>query len=209
MIKQIIILFAVLLLWPLTVLSAEPYQEGVQYHRLDTPVPTQSSNKIEVAEAFWYGCPHCYRLEPTIEAWKRTLPDYASFRKVPAQFRPVWKSHGQLYFTIDALKLNPSVHEDVFNAIHKQGRKLATQEEMAKFVSRYGVKEAAFNKAYKSFGVRNQLRQADAVVRGSRINGVPALVVNGKYRISAQSAGGNAEMLKVAEYLIEKERAQK
>lgn len=200
--------FLFLFLSPLAAIAAEPYQEGVQYFRLDSPVPTQSNGKIEVAEAFWYGCPHCFHLEPIIEAWKKTLPEDASFRKVPAQFRADWKSHGQLFFTIDALKLDPSVHDDVFNAIHREKRQLLSESEMVQFVSKYGVSKEAFKKAFNSFGVRNQLRKADAVVRGSELRGVPALIINGKYRLSAQSAGSNAEMLKVAEYLIKKERSQ-
>ncbi|WP_281646585.1 thiol:disulfide interchange protein DsbA/DsbL [Parendozoicomonas sp. Alg238-R29] len=200
--------FVLLFISPLAAMAAEPYQEGVHYFRLDTPVPTQTKDKVEIAEAFWYGCPHCFTLEPTIEAWKKTLPEYTSFRKVPAQFSPVWKNHAQLYFTVDALKLGTAAHEDVFAAIHKQGRKLDTQEEMVQLLSKYGVSEADFKKAFKSFGVRNQMRQADAVVRGSRLTGVPALIVNGKYRLSAQSAGSNTEMLKVAEYLMEKESKQ-
>ncbi len=206
MFKTIRTLLVLCLLAPLAAWAAEPYQEGKQYIRLDTPVSTLDSDKVEVAEAFWYGCPHCYSLEPAIEAWKKTLPDYANFRKVPAQFRKTWKDHGQLFFTIDALKLAPSVHEDVFSAIHNQKRGLTSTGDMAKFLEQYGVTDAQFNKAYKSFGVKNQLRKADAVVRGSKISGVPALIINGKYTVSAGTAGSNAEMLKVAQYLMEKER---
>ncbi|CAM3588323.1 thiol:disulfide interchange protein DsbA/DsbL [Parendozoicomonas haliclonae] len=207
MIKAIKVLVALLILAPMAALAAD-YQEGKHYFKLDTPVSTKASGKVEVAEAFWYGCPHCYTLEPVLNAWKNKLPEHAEFRKVPAQFSKTWRTHGQLYFALDSLDIPKSVHDDVFNAIHKQNRKLSTRDEMVSFVKAYGVSEAAFDKAFKSFKVRNEMRQADAVVKGSRIAGVPALIINGKYRISAQSAGGNAEMLKVADYLIEQEKKQ-
>ena len=205
MIKAIKVLFALFVLAPMAAMAAE-YQEGKHYFKLDTPVATKSASKVEVAEAFWYGCPHCYTLEPVLNAWKKTLPEHAEFRKVPAQFSKTWRTHGQLYFALDALDIPKSVHDDVFNAIHKQGRKLASRDEMVNFVKSYGVSEADFDKAFKSFKVKNEMRKADAVVKGSRITGVPALIINGKYRLSAQSAGSNAEMLKVADYLIEQEK---
>ena len=206
MIKMIKNLVLVMFVIPLTAIAAESYQEGKHYFKLDDPVPTQARDKIEIAEAFWYGCRHCFTLEPTIEAWKKTLPEYASFRKVPAQFSKVWKNHGQFYFTLDSLDVPETIHDDVFNAIHKQKLQLSNRDQMVDFVRKYGVTSVEFDRAFKSFGVRNQMRQADKVVKGAKIAGVPALIVNGKYRISARSAGSNADMLKVAEYLMEQER---
>ncbi len=202
-VRNLIILAAFL---PILSWAAESFQEGKHFIRLDTPVQTQSKGKVEVAEAFWYGCPHCLTLEPYLVTWKKGLPDYASFRKVPALFGGDWKTHGQLYFTLESLNVSQGVHDDVFVSIQKQGRRLITRDDMVNFVSQYGITPDAFDKAFKSFKVKNKMRQADAMIRGARITGVPALIINGKYKVSAQEAGGTAEMLKVAEYLVQKER---
>ena len=193
---------------PVLVFGAEPYEEGKQYIRLDNTVPTQSSGKLRWLKPFGMGAPTAFQLEPYLEGWKKKLPEeHISFRKVPAMFNDEWKTHGQFYFALDALNVPSTIHNDVFTSIHKQGRRLNTRDDMVKFVETYGVSEKEFDKAYKSFGVRNKMRQADAMIRGARLTGVPALIINGKYKVSAREAGGRTEMLKVAEYLIEKRKA--
>ncbi|MTI12512.1 thiol:disulfide interchange protein DsbA/DsbL [Sansalvadorimonas verongulae] len=148
-------------------------------------------------------------MRPLVQGWKKTLPSDVSFREVPALFREEWRIHGQLFFTLKALGLGDDVDDAVYHSIHVDGNRLNTREDQVNFVKRFGVSEADFDKAHNSFGVRNQLRQADAFIRGADIPGVPTLVINGKYRLSAGSAGGQDELLKVAEFLIKKERDQK
>ena len=206
MIKAIRTFLTLAALLPMLALAAESFQEGKHYIKLDTPVQTQVKGKVEVAEAFWYGCPHCLTLETYLVPWKNKLPEYTSFRKVPALFSRVWKTHGQLYFTLETLNVSQSVHDDVFVSVQKEGRRLTTQEDMTKFASEHGISPDTFNKTFKSFGVKNKMRQADKMIRGSRITGVPALIINGKYIVSASEAGSVENMFKVADFLIEKER---
>ena len=144
-----------------------------------------------------------------VQGWKKTLPADVSFRYVPAQFRQNWKDHGQLFYTLRALNLGEKADDAVYHAIHVNGNRLETHDAMVQFVKQFGVSKADFDKAYKSFGVRNQLRQADSFIRGADVRGVPTLVVNGKYRLSVASAGSQDALFKVAEYLIQKERALK
>ncbi|GFR72318.1 thiol:disulfide interchange protein [Elysia marginata] len=205
--KLLMRFLTVLLLVPLLAHAGEKFEEGKHYIRLSQPIPTTDPAKVEVMEAFWYGCPHCYQLEPYIEPWARTLAYDVNFRKVPALFGKEWKVHGQLYYTVQALGLDANkVDAAIFHSIHQENRRLNQPDSMAKFLKLYDVSEEQFTKAYNSFGVRNQLRQADSLIRGAQLTGVPALVVNGKYRISAREAGSAKAMLEVADFLIKKER---
>ncbi|MCK5893563.1 MAG: thiol:disulfide interchange protein DsbA/DsbL [Endozoicomonadaceae bacterium] len=196
----------VLLLVPLLAQAKDSFEEGNQYIRLTQPIPVSDPIKIDVIEAFWYGCPHCYELEPYIESWIKTLASDVNFRKVPALFGKEWKIHGQLYYTVQALSLDAKVDVAIFDSIHQKNHRLNDPDAMAKFFKVYGVSENQFMKVYQSFGVRNQLRQADALARGAQLKGVPSLVVNGKYRISSNNTGGAKKMLEVADFLIKKER---
>lgn len=186
---------------------AADYQAGKQYVELSSPVPVSQPGKIEVVELFWYGCPHCYQFEPTLNAWVDTLPDDVNFVRVPAMFGGVWNTHGQLFLTLEAMKVDQQVHEAVFAAIHRDGKKLATPEAMAEFLADQGVDSEAFLKSYKSFAVKGQMEKAKKLAMAYQITGVPVLVVNGKYRLDLGSAGGPQQAVAVADFLIAKERA--
>jgi len=200
-------------------LAAEDFQAGKQYSELRTAQPVSVPGKIEVVEVFWYGCPACNMFEGTLKPWTEKLPQDVNFVKVPAQFNEVLVLHARLYYTLEVLKVESKVHEAVFAGIHqakdprvtpaRDGRRaiLPTPEQLADFVAEQGVDKAQFLKTYDSFAVRNRLAKADKQVRGYQITGVPEMVVNGKYRIELQKAGGFEQMLQVADFLIEKERA--
>ncbi|MEH6566556.1 MAG: thiol:disulfide interchange protein DsbA/DsbL [Halopseudomonas sp.] len=183
-----------------------PYQAGVHYVVLPTPAPTQDPDKIEVAELFWYGCPHCFAFQPTIHEWSKTLPEDVNFRPVPAMFGGDWNTHGQLFYTLESLGKLDEAHDAIFNAIHKQNNKLKDQDAMIEFLEPYGVSEEDFVKAWDSFGVKSKMNQAEQLARAYRASGVPCLIVNGKYRIEGKMAGSFENMLKIAEYLVEQER---
>ena len=204
-------LMSVVLLWIVAGLAMAqaqqaPYKEGVHYVKLAAPATTQDADKTEVAELFWYGCGHCFSLEPIISEWKKTLPQDAYFRPVPAFFGGVWNTHGQLYYTLESMNKLEDTHQAVFQAIHNEKKRLATQEEIIEFLEPYGIDEKAFERAWSSMGVRAKMAQAERLSKAYRATGVPTLVVNGKYRIEAAMVGGFEEMLKVAEYLVEQER---
>ena len=189
--------------------QAEDIQAGKQYVELSSPVPISKPGKIEVVELFWYGCPHCYQFEPTLNAWTEKLPEDVNFVRIPAMFGGVWNVHGQLFITLESMGVEHAVHKAVFDAIHKEGKKLSTPDEMAEFLAGQGVDKAAFIKAYNSFGVKSQMEKAKKLAMAYQISGVPPLIVNGKYRFDIGSSGGLEQATQVADFLIAKERAAK
>src|SRR3990167_4268488 len=162
------------------------FEAGKQYVELNNPVQIAKPGKIEVVEL---------------------LPDDVNFVRIPAMFGGMWNVHGQLFITLEAMKAGPKVHAAVFDGIHKQGKKLATPEEMADFLAGEGIDKDTFLKTYNSFGVKSQLEKAKKLAMAYQISGVPVMVVNGKYRFDIGSAGGPQKVLQVADHLIGKERA--
>lgn len=213
------IFFAGSSLFGITAQAAEPIQAGKQYVELRAPVAVAVPGKIEVVEVFWYGCPHCYDFEPTINAWSAQLPDDVNFVRIPAQFNELWETHARLFFTLEVLKAEPEVHQAIFKGIHessdsrvtgkRDGRKVSppTVDDMADFVVEQGIDKERFLKTYMSFAVGNRMKKAAKAVIDYQLTGVPALIINGKYRFDVISAGGPTQALEVADHLIEKERA--
>jgi thiol:disulfide interchange protein DsbA len=202
---------AVSLLAPFTVVaqdSAEPeFIEGQHYIRLPDEVPTRDKNKIEVVEAFWYGCSHCYNFEPMVLAWQKNQPDYVDFWQTPAMWNANMRLHAQMFYAQKALADSQELHEKIFAAMNVQHQRLRDEAAIKKLFVRNGIDGDAFDKAFSSFGVQNQVVQADARARGYRISGTPEVVVNGKFRVSARTAGSQANMLKVIDFLVAKEWA--
>jgi protein dithiol oxidoreductase (disulfide-forming) len=187
--------------------QAESIEAGKQYVELNKPVAVSKPGKIEVVELFWFGCGHCYQFESTINPWIEQLPEDVNFLRIPALFGGAWNVHGQMFFTLEALNVEPQIHSDVFDAIHKQGKKLATPEEMADFFADKGIERETFLKTFNSFGVKSQMEKAKKLAMAYQISGVPVMIVNGKYRFDIGSSGGPQQALEVANHLIEKERA--
>jgi protein dithiol oxidoreductase (disulfide-forming) len=185
---------------------AQPIEAGKQYVELKNPVPVSKPGKIEVVELFWYGCGHCYQFENTLNPWVEKLPEDVNFVRIPAMFGGMWNVHGQLFVTLEAMKADHKVHAAVFDAIHVQGKKLATPEEMASFLAVEGIDKATFLKTYNSFGVKSQLEKAKKLAMAYQITGVPVMIVGGKYRFDISSSGGAQQALQVADHLIAKER---
>jgi len=192
-----------------TATAAEPIEAGKQYVELSSPVPVSKPGKIEVVELFWYGCPHCYHFEPTINPWIKKLPDDVHFIRIPAMFGGVWDAHGQLFVTLETMGVEDKVHAAIFDAIQKQGKKLAKPDEMAEFLATQGIDKDEFLKTYNSFGVKSQVEKDKKLAMAYQISGVPTMIVNGKYRFDIGSSGGAEQALEVADQLIAKERAAK
>lgn len=188
--------------------SAETWVEGTHYQKLDTPVQTDSDGKIEVAEVFWYGCPHCYRFKPLVEAWEKTLADDVKFVMLPAALGRSWEPHARAFYALESMGDLSKVHDALFEALAGEHRSLNTPEALADFVAGYGVDADEFIKNYNSFGVNARMQQAQSKIRGARITGVPAMLVNGKYKVSASMAGSHEAVLKVVDYLVNEERSK-
>lgn len=179
---------------------------GGNYVIFPAPLPTQTPGKIEVAEVFLYTCPHCYAFEPKVKAWAAKLPPDVAFVRVPASFGPTGPLLSRSYYAAEAMGVLEKLHPAFFNAIHKEHRSLASEEDVLKLVSEQGVDQGAFRAALHSFAVDGKTRRAQQLEVGYGITGVPAMTVNGKYGISMGRALGPDEMLKVADQLIEQER---
>ena len=186
-----------------------PLEAGKTYVELTNPVPVSVPGKIEVVELFWYGCPHCYAFEPTINPWAEKLPSDVNFKRIPAMFGGPWDAHGQLFLTLEAMGVEHKVHNAVFDAIQKQGKRLTKSDEMADFVATQGVDKDKFLATFNSFAIQGQIKQAKELAQKYGVQGVPTLIVNGKYRFDLGTAGGPEAVLNVADQLIAKERAAK
>ncbi len=199
-----------LLMFPLLAcaqaLEDEEYKAGVHYQVLSEPVKTRNTDKIEVMEMFWYGCSHCYSFEPTLKEWSKTLGKDVSFSQSPAMWRDNMVIHARAFYAAKALgKLEP-LHEELFKALNVDRNPLASEQAVGALFAKHGVDKDAFSKAYNSFSVTSGVRLADSRARSYKITGTPEMVVNGKYRVSGRMAGSQKGMLKVVDFLIEKER---
>ncbi|MEX0604625.1 MAG: thiol:disulfide interchange protein DsbA/DsbL [Marinobacter sp.] len=183
------------------------WQEGQHYVELSNPVPTASEDKIEVAEVFWYGCPHCYTFKPLIEAWEADMADDVHFELIPAALGRSWEPHARAFYAVEALDKLDETHDALFEALARDRRQLETPEALAEYLAEYGVDEEEFIKTFNSFGVNAKMQQSQAKIRGARITGTPTMLVNGKYTVSASMTGSHENMIKVVDYLVEKERA--
>lgn len=187
--------------------SGAKFVEGEHYVELPRSVATSASDgKIEVLELFWYGCPHCYQLEPRIERWLTDLPRDVEFVRMPAVMGRNWELHARAYYAAGLLGVLDQTHAPLFDAMHKKRERLYDQNSLAAFYARHGVKEADFNQAFKSFSVNSKIMKAKKRQRDYRATGVPAIIVNGKYRVGTTMKAGDAGLFDVVEYLIKKER---
>lgn len=182
------------------------FEEGTHYVELQIPLKTADESKIEVTEYFSYGCPHCYQFDPMITAWHEELPGDVLFNRTPAIWNKDYQVYAQTYYAAEALDVTEKMHTPLFQAIHGQHKRLNDPKLIAMFFAEFGVDPVDFAKVYSSFGVRASVQQAEARGRAYRSGGVPAIIVNGKYRIEGKSAGSNSNMLLIAEFLIQKER---
>jgi len=183
--------------------------ESLGYETISPAQPTQNQDKIEIIEFFWYGCPHCYSLEPLMEKCIKTLPDNVEFIRQPAVFSDVWGKHAKAYFVAEALGVVDKVHADFFDEIQNKKQKLTSEDDLAKFFVAHGVDETKFRDAYNSFLVDSKLRQAKAMGPRYGLTGVPALIINGKYKTTGVLAKSHENMIKVMNQLIKQESQSK
>lgn len=179
--------------------------EGIDYRVLDRPQPTETGEKIEVLEIFWYGCPHCFYLEPTIEAWHESKPENAELRRMPAVLGPRWEPHARAFYAAELLGVIDKLHKPLFWAMHEQKRRIFTEDDLVAFAAEQGIDAEKFREAYNSFFVHMKVRRAVEMVNRFGIDGVPAVVVNGKYVTSPSQVGSREGMIKVLNELIEME----
>ncbi|HEW98302.1 MAG TPA: thiol:disulfide interchange protein DsbA/DsbL [Beggiatoa sp.] len=185
--------------------GSDPYKD--QYEVLDFPQEPDDSEKIEVLEFFWYGCRHCYESEGPLKAWLKNQPDDVEFISIPA-ISSHWKPLAKAYYAAEDLGRLEELHPKMFQAIHeKKQYDITTKEEaIEQFFAQNGVSKKDLAKAYNSFHVYRQMPYAEDMTDLYNVTSVPAIFVNGKYRL--RNVGGHKKMLKALDYLIEKERQQ-
>ncbi|MEX2479349.1 MAG: thiol:disulfide interchange protein DsbA/DsbL [Gammaproteobacteria bacterium] len=184
----------------------EEFRAGRHFDIIEPPAGTSvAEDKVEVVEMFWYGCPHCYQFEPEIAAWLETKADYIEFVRIPAVFAPNWEVHARAFYAAEQLGVLDKVHEPLFEALHRDRRKIFTVDELAAFYAEHGVSEKDFRAAYDSFDVDKKARRAAALTREYGIGGVPAVIVDGKYRSGTPQSGSYENLLKIVDFLAAKE----
>ncbi|VAW54737.1 Periplasmic thiol:disulfide interchange protein DsbA [hydrothermal vent metagenome] len=185
-------------------LQAVEYEEGVNYKTFPQ-LPTETGDKIEVLEFFWYGCPHCNSFEPYINTWKKSKPANVEFARVPAIFRPDWEIQARAYYALSNMGVIEDIHGKIFKAIHKDKKKLNKKEVLTDFIVSNGIDRKKFEEEYKSFAVDTLVRKAKKMQTAYKIQGVPSVAVNGKYVTSGSMTGSYENLINVINYLIEKE----
>ena len=188
---------------PLTALAQGTPAAGEQYIELSPPLPVEVPGKINVIEFFWYGCPHCYDLEPLIEPWARKLPSDVAFRRVPAVFNnPQWTLDAQIFYSLDALGLVERLHRPLFDAIHRDHLRTADPAALHEWLTNKGVDVQKFDAAMRSFGVQSRVRRAAQLSIAYQITGTPAMAVQGRYTINSDAVKSHEALLSVTDYLI-------
>lgn len=194
----------------LSALAAGPEAfEGHDYTRLKQAQPVATGKKVEVLEFFWYRCPHCFQLEPGLNAWLKTLPKDAQVRRVPAVFRDDWMPGAKLYYTLEQMKLLDSLHHKVFDAYHVDNINLNDPAVLGGWIAKQGVDRKKFEAVYNSFSIQSKATQGARLATTTGISGVPAFVIDGKYTTTVSMVGSEARLFEVLDQLIVKARAER
>lgn len=183
------------------------YKEGDYYSTLTAAQGGSSAaGKIEVAEVFWYGCGHCYNLEPVMADWEKRLPADVNLVRIPVMWNPTNEIHARVFYTAEALNKRAQISPAMFKAIHIDNKPMTEEPAIQKMFEEYGVSAETFNKTFRSFAVESQLRRARDLTAKYRVKGVPLLVVNGKYLTDGPQIKSHDDLLAVAEELVQRER---
>jgi thiol:disulfide interchange protein DsbA len=175
---------------------------GVHFTELTLTQPVDAQGKVEVLEFFWYGCPHCYTLEPLLEKWIARLPADVQFRRIPAVLNDGWAREGAVYYAFEALGVLERLHRPFFDAIHRERINTRIPATLADWLRKHELDPKRYEEAYKSFGVQSKVRRAAQLSAAYRIDGTPAMAVHGRYTVSAEQGRTQAGMLGTTDYLI-------
>lgn len=198
-------LFTLAFLTNLTFAQEETFLQDGHYEVLDTIQPVSTGDKIEVLELFWYRCPHCNSLEIPLQKWlKNDIPENAEFVAFPAVLAQRWQPAARVFYTLEATGMLDDLHAKVFHAIHSQHKNFGSAESLSTWVDEQGFDGNAVLDAYDSFAVNTKLNYARTMTKKYGINGVPAVIIDGKYRTSPSMAGDHDVLFDVINFLVEK-----
>jgi protein dithiol oxidoreductase (disulfide-forming) len=188
------------------------WRPGIHYRLVPEPQPTSvAAGKVEVSEVFWYGCGHCYALDPVLEDWRAKKAPYIEFVRVPVVWGPMHRQHAKLFYTLQALR-KPELHAKVFDAVHKEGQPLADRDDMKaremafNFLSAHGVTRPQFDSAYDSMTVNMNVQKAERLTQELAVASVPIVFIQGKYATGVSEAGGPSQLLAVIDDLAAREK---
>ena len=184
-------------------------QAEAPYSLLSPPQPTEGGGKVEVIEFFWYGCPHCYALEPAVNAWLKTAPKDVVFKRVPAFPSEAWGRDAVMFYTLEAMGLLDQYHQKVFDAIHKQNVNLANKTKREEWLKANGIDPVKYAEVEKSFTVVSKVSRARQMTQSYKVDSVPRFIVNGKYVTSGEQAGGNDRIFPVIDQIAAMVRKEK
>ena len=205
MITKFVAFFAALLIGAPALAQGQP-----QFTEIKPAQPIETDGKkIEVVEFFWYGCIHCYNLEPVLESWVRKLPPDTQFRRVPAVFNQRWGHDAAIFYTIEAMGLLDKLHRPLFDAIHRDRLNTADEQAFSQWLQKQGVDAKKFMETMKSFSVQSKTRRAVQLTTAYKIDGTPAMAVQGRYTVSADQGRSREGMLETVNYLVEQVRKGK
>lgn len=204
------LLIALMLLLSFNVFAAAP-QMGQEFDKTAEVINTDNPSKIEVTEIFWYGCIHCYHMDPILNSWVKKLPGDVTFKRLPGLPNPSWAPMAKAFYAMEDLKLSDKLHTALFDAVNKEKSLDPTNEAAAIdwMTKKSGLDKAKVEAAFKSFSMNNKLNQAANFFRASGATGVPSFVVNGQFITSSTMAGGNEQALKTVDYIVGNIRADK
>jgi thiol:disulfide interchange protein DsbA len=197
---------------PTTPAPMSQWQPGVNYTVLAYPqAPNIAKGKVEVNEVFWYGCSHCYALDPVLESWKKSKPAFIEFVRIPVIWGPTHRQHARLFYTLQKLGRD-DLHPKVFDSIHQRGKHLMADNDAAaramhlEFLKENGVTEQQFNEAYDSPEVARNVEMAERFTQRFEVSSVPTMIVQGAYSTSVTQAGGEKELLALINDLAAREQ---
>ncbi len=190
-------------------LAARAQVQPGSFNEIRPPQPTESGGKIEVIEFFWYGCPHCYSLEPVIEPWAAKLPSDVLFRRVPAVFNERWGLDAGIFYAFEALGVLEKVHRPFFDAIHRDHLRSDSRDARDQWLQKNGVDPKKFEDTLKSFGVQSKVKRAIQQTVAYKIDGTPAMAVAGRYTVSAEQGRTQQGLLGTVDKIVEAIRSKK
>jgi thiol:disulfide interchange protein DsbA len=184
---------------------ATQWEAGKNYFVIDPPQPTATGDRVEVLEVFSYACPHCAHFQPYAEQLKQSLPAGVVFGYMPAVFNAAWEPFARAFYTAESLGVVDETHQALFDALHRDHLPMRSIEDLAGFYAQHGVDRAKFLATSASFEVESKLSRAAEIVRKDGVDGTPSIVVDGKYRVTGQSAGGYPQLIELVDWLAKKE----
>ena len=189
----------------LILITSSTYVFAQKYVQISTE-KQQESKSIIIYEFFWYGCPHCYNLEPTMERIEADLDKDTKIVKLPVALRDSWIPHAKLYYALQQMGKIDEVHNLIFEEIHLEDNRLNTEQQMVDFLGKHGIDTNKFMEKYNSFGTEARIKKASNLAKKYQINSVPTIIVNGKYLTSGSYVSSYDELYSVINLLIERER---